>query len=516
MERRIVIGLIVSTEYLKRVRSYIEPNIFESQIARLLSEWALAYFDEYGIAAQSNIETVYHNEIRRNKHRVSSEIAQEIEEDILPDLSEEFIQTGIHIENLVDETITYCNERRLVMLKEGLENAIDNGDVDKAEQLINRHKTAVESDDEVIFNNPSVVEVVQQAFEQQTEPLIRYPGALGHFWNNSMVAGGFVVFLAPEKRGKTWLLMDAAVRAARQKRKVVFVQTGDMTRNQQIRRIGTHLTGLPSDERYTSPQYIPVKDCVLNQLNLCNKNIRECDFGVFEDRGWDEKTLRKERSFEDLVEAYEAEKDDYMPCHNCSEYMNRRLGTVWLKKEHHQHLISDIDAMNAVQKHFVDRDRHLRMLTFPNDSLSIGRLKKILQGWEMRDGFVPEVLVIDYMDLLVPETKQEFRHQQNHIWKQARGLNQELNCLLLSATQADADSYDKNSLGMKNFSEDKRKLAHVTAMYGLNQDKTGNEKKMKALRINEIIMREGDFAPDNQVTVLQALCYGRPIITSFY
>ena len=51
--------------------------------------------------------------------------------------------------------------------------------------------------------------------------------------------------------------------------------------------------------------------------------------------------------------------------------------------------------------------------------------------------------------------------------------------LVVTATQADANSYDRTSLKMSNFSEDKRKLAHVTAMYGLNQDPAGREKGIK-------------------------------------
>jgi len=97
-----------------------------------------------------------------------------------------------------------------------------------------------------------------------------------------------------------------------------------------------------------------------------------------------------------------------------------------------------------------------------------------------------------------------------------RGLNQETNSLLITATQADADAYKQNTLRLSNFSEDKRKYAHVTAFYGLNQDSGGREKNLGLMRINELILREDKFDMNRQVTVMQALNIGRPIITSYW
>ena len=86
---------------------------------------------------------------------------------------------------------------------------------------------------------------------------------------------------------------------------------------------------------------------------------------------------------------------------------------------------------------------------------------------------------------------------------------------MLTATQADAESYKKGTLSLTNFSEDKRKYAHVTAQYGLNQDPYGREKKLGVMRINEIVVREGEFSADNEVYVLQDLTMGRPYLESF-
>ena len=125
------------------------------------------------------------------------------------------------------------------------------------------------------------------------------------------------------------------------------------------------------------------------------------------------------------------------------------------------------------------------------------------------------MIVIDYADLLVGEAK-DFRHLQNEIWKDLRRLSQEKGQpLVITATQADAKSYDADKLKLTNFSEDKRKYAHVTAFYGLNQDKFGREKQIGILRINELLLREGDFGVGNQVFILQNLGRGKAFLGSY-
>ena len=95
-----------------------------------------------------------------------------------------------------------------------------------------------------------------------------------------------------------------------------------------------------------------------------------------------------------------------------------------------------------------------------------------------------------------------------------RRLSQERHCLVVTATQANAASYDKKVLTMMNFSEDKRKMAHVTAMFGLNQ--TPDEKRQNLMRVGPIVIREGEFNSLNTVTVLQCLDIGRPYIGSYW
>jgi hypothetical protein len=190
-------------------------------------------------------------------------------------------------------------------------------------------------------------------------------------------------------------------------------------------------------------------------------------------------------------------------------------GSVWYKQHHIKNPLTWREAWR-LGKRFLGRTRgrDFKLSVHPSDQLSVSGLKIILDNWEAFEGFVPDVIVVDYADNLAPESrKEEFRHQQNQTWKMLRGLSLERHCLVVTATQASAASYDTVSLSMKHFSEDKRKFAHVTGMFGLNQ--TAAEKRAGLMRINTIVMRESEFHVDEEVHVAQSLKTGQPMLFSF-
>jgi hypothetical protein len=81
---------------------------------------------------------------------------------------------------------------------------------------------------------------------------------------------------------------------------------------------------------------------------------------------------------------------------------------------------------------------------------------------------------------------------------------------LVTATQADAASYERQVMTKSNFSEDKRKLAHVTGMIGLNQTKEEQEKGI--MRLNWIVRREAEFSEFACLNVAGCLALGRPYV----
>lgn len=522
IERRILIGLITNTTYLKQVRPLITPQLIASSTARMLVNWTLKYYDKYKQAPESHIEDIFY---KRLKEGLPKDVAEEIEQDILPELSEEYEQdSNVDTEYLVEETVAYLKRQHLLNLSEQIEATIENGigDLDKriqdAEQLARTFKTVERDKDETLdLSKPESNERIRKAFEKLADPIVEFPKQLGQFWNHVFVPGGFIAFLAPEKRGKTYLLLEIAMRALRQGRKVAMFQAGDMNEGDQLKRIAMYLTKKNTLEKYCKDHFEATRDCIRNQFNKCQKKERECDFGL-----WTEKEKEDYHKFkmQDFISKY-TDNEDYRPCYNCEEYDRFKLGTNWIKPVEGCEPLTVDEAEKAIIKFFQENKRQFKIDTHPSNTLSFNKAEAQLDKWEGEDGFVPDIILFDYIDImLAPDTRKQVRDQENDKWKQARKLSQKerqgILPLVIIPTQSDADSYKKDRLRLENFSEDKRKYAHTTAFYGLNQDRRGIEKSFGLLVINELLLREGDFSCENTCTLIQNLRQGRPLKGSYF
>jgi len=511
IERKIIIGLIVSTEYLQQIQNIWDPQYIVSSTAKRLAVWCWEYFNKYNKAPGKHIEDILYTKIRKGK--LAKDIAEEFEEDILPSLSKEYTNKSFNLTYLLEETKNYFDERHLIIHKDTIQNLLAAGNIQEAEQLACEFKPisgAVRED--LDLSSPIVLDRIDRAFATTSSPLVYYPHQLGEFWNSQLTRGAFVALMGPEKRGKTFWLLDIALRGCRQGRNVAFFQAGDMSEDEQLIRICIYLTKKSNEAVYSGKMEEPVRDCINNQLNDCTKDERECNCGAFE--GWDFKRLRNDLTLKDLQDAY-TEHPDYKPCTNCKQYWKNHWGSVWMKPVNTGGPLTAIQAKRAINKFFLQNGRNFKLSTHANGTLSNKEIRAILANWEKQDNFVPDIIVIDYADLLIGDSK-DFRHLQNEIWKGLRRLSQEKGePLVVTATQADAASYDQNRLKLKNFSEDKRKYGHVTALWGLNQDPLDREKKLGLMRINELVVRKGAFSVLNEVTVLQNLRRGRPFLGSY-
>jgi len=511
MERNIIIGLITNTAYLQQIKEEWNPLYLESQIAKILSNWTWEYFDKHGKAPMRNIETILLKKLKRKK--IKKELAEEIETEILQDLNEQYENQNNDLDVLLSDTREYFTERQLELHMEEVQSALDKGEIQKAKQLQEAFTFTTGGNNEGIdLADPSTDAKIEEAFDSNNQIVIKFSGALGKFWNDELTKGSFVSILAPEKRGKTFLLLEFMMEAYLQGKKVAFFQAGDMTEGQQLIRTSIYLTQKSNKEKFCGKQYIPVQDCIKNQTDTCNRKIRACDFGPFDTKT--ENEIRKEITYEELVDA-KISNPRYKNCYNCINWQNLPWGAVWLDEfDNGTNPLTANEAKNARRKFFITNNQ-IKLSTHANGDLSINKMNSILDLWKLQ-GFEPELILADYADLIVANSMDEFRHKIDSVWRGLRGMSQKRNALLVSPTQADADSYTKELLKLNNFSEDKRKLSHVTAMYGLNQSPDGREKKLGVLRINKIVVREDSFHQTDQVHVLQKLQIGRPNLGSYF
>ena len=510
IERRIATGSIVSTDFLRRLRSFWKDDYLEStELARIV-HWSIEYFEKYKKAPGRHIEDIYLEELRKG---VLDKAEAEYTESVFARLADDYDRGDqFNADYLFDRTTDYCREREILHHNERVQDLIERGDVRAADAAALAYRSMSWATDRGLeVGSEEGLRRLGEAFTSTTQPVLSYPGALGTMLNQHLVRDGFVGFTGSEKRGKTWIMLDIAVRALRQRSNVAFFQAGDLTEGQFLRRIGIHIAGRSDTETYCRAHWRPIGDCVFNQINECTRGDRNCTFGVFEETVDGYKSNRLSyTSYDELVKAAE-DNPDYRPCDSAG--CGRRWPAVWLVEEPETMPLTGRSAQRVVGRFFERYRRRFKLATYASGMLDISEVESCLDEWERADDFVPDVIVVDYADLMTARAS-DFRHMQNEIWKGLRSLSQKKHALVVTATQADAASYRANSLTMSNFSEDKRKFAHVTAMFGLNQSPDGREKQLGIMRINELVVREG-AALQTDVTVLQDLRRGRPCLESF-
>jgi len=300
-----------------------------------------------------------------------------------------------------------------------------------------------------------------RAFADETEPIIKMPGAAGVFFNSALARDSLIAIQAPEKRGKTWWCIEFVWKALRQRRKVAFFQVGDLSEGQLLRRLAVRASGRPMYERDCGPILVPEKLVLAKDSDGKNH---------FEVEG-ETRQFRKPITRQSAIKAIEK--------------FHRRCAT------------SEDSTQLMVSVH-------------PTNSASVRDIDSILTGWAVERDFVPDVIVVDYADILAPQSpRAEARDQINETWAALRRMSQEWHALVIVPTQANAASYSGKTQTMANFSNDKRKMAHVTGMLGLNQDE--REKGEGIMRLNWIVLRESQFTTSACLYVGQCLTLGRAL-----
>lgn len=452
-ERRILIALIVDDYVLSKVASkWVKTGLFASRWSNLVGTWCIKFYEKYNKAPMNQIENLYESWAAKTHDTALIKLVEKFLDTLSQDYED--LKHESNSEYLVDLAGQYFNRVRLEKLSKSIQGSLDIGDIDRADAEVTKHNRIELGVGEGIAAFQDEV-AIKEAFKDRRQPLIRYKGALGKFFRGALERDAFIAFLAPEKRGKSLMLADIAYRAMLQKRRVVYFEAGDMSQNQIMRRLMVRVSKRP------------MKRCI---VKYPTEITRDGDGAVVTHRTFP-----------------------------CKRPLNYETALEACKKLTKQKLKSD-DVLFKLSSH-------------PNSSLSIKGIRSILEGWE-RDGWVPDVIVIDYADILDMGSDADGRERINEAWKQLRGLSQEYHCLVVTATQANAASYKAETIDRTNFSEDKRKLAHVTGMIGINT--TDGEKEKGIIRLNWIVLRDDEYNTKDCVYVATCFELGNPTVLSCF
>lgn len=176
-----------------------------------------------------------------------------------------------------------------------------------------------------------------------------------------------------------------------------------------------------------------------------------------------------------------------------------------------------LKVSNAIKKmkklEIMIKSGGLNLVCYPSRGTNIADLKNEINNLAHYKKFYPDVVIIDYLDILAPEpfSSRDVRHRIDETWSTARGLAQEINGIVVTASQGTRKTFQKD-IDEEGVAEDIRKLAHVTHMIALNQSK--EDKRSGIMRMAMLSAREEEFFTDDEVVVTYQYGIGKAYLDS--
>lgn len=158
------------------------------------------------------------------------------------------------------------------------------------------------------------------------------------------------------------------------------------------------------------------------------------------------------------------------------------------------------------------RGGSFKVFAEPAYSLTVESLETKLDDL-VHDGFIPDVIIIDYADIMMPSDKNsELRNQLDGIWKRLRAMAQKRKAVVFTASQTNRGAISRE-VEAEDVAEDIRKLAHVTSMVSISKTKFCKEHSIAIY--SQLAVREGE--PEmRKVIATQCLALGRPVLDSHW
>jgi replicative DNA helicase len=132
---------------------------------------------------------------------------------------------------------------------------------------------------------------------------------------------------------------------------------------------------------------------------------------------------------------------------------------------------------------------------YPTRSATIHTIKNHIEKMKTA-GFVPDMIIVDYADLIKPEgsSREEKRHQLEAIYEELRGISQEVGCPIWTASQTNRSGLNAEVITMESISEAFNKCFVADFIFSVSR--TVSDKETNSGRIFVAKNRNG---PDGMI-----------------
>ena len=445
-EELILAGMISNTSYL----SWLEPRHKERYIrndqVRLLTGIVMEYYEHNRKAPEEGMRELYESMVEYMDEEDAA-----ITKNILKSIGNKYGGREVAFEILTESTHDYYELRSVEILSDTMSGLVQRGRVDEAIEKIDEW-----------YKDPKGVQVeaislydesfADAVLDTQT-PIFRFNNDLDRFFP-TQAKNKFYTFLGGTKSGKSQWLGSLAVEFLFSGLKVV-VWEYELQQTEFMHRLLCATTGKGIDQRSPDRQIVSTLstfDCRKNQNHSCENPERP-------------------DNDPELVDFSEYEEDIWIPCTVCRG-TNAFEPVVW-KQPFMKNMITSSGQLRKEMKMWERQTGdNLRFFNHDPDTQNVTGLKAELERLRLIENFIPDVIIIDSADNLVPSRKySDKRHELNNIWTELSGLAKH-GYLLWTASQTNRTGWNKEWIDTGMVGEDASKLMIADGTVTINQWKT--------------------------------------------
>ena len=201
--KKLLVQAITNTEFLKQIYVFADPHMLPDTYSKLILQWCFEFYEQFGEAPNATIQTIY----EKKANYVLKESDAEMIENILDSISNNYVIKG-NVEYYVEQAELFFNKLAIKNLQDSIGKLADKGKIEDAVNLISKFKKVerlVPQGVDLLDND----DAIEEAFSEKEDKLFQLPGDLGNLLG-SFNRGDLSAVMSPQKRGKTWAMMEIA------------------------------------------------------------------------------------------------------------------------------------------------------------------------------------------------------------------------------------------------------------------------------------------------------------------
>ena len=445
-ELAVVTGLITSSEFTKQVIPLYKKEYFTLNYTKIVSGWCVDYFKKYDNAIGLDIMAVFDSE----KSGIRDQAVADSIETFLLNLNERYEQSeSYNVEYNVDKAVKFFKIGALDIMINQVTMAKLSGSLEVAESAIANFKRVEKSGGEATSVWGDEQEAMRAVREDDNDDImVRFPGDLGKVIR-PLTRDDYIAFIAPAKKKKSFWLVETSILASLNKKNVLFV-TLEMPTRQLRKRIYQRVTGTVVSDYH-------------NENEGCEVSVPYFD----------------------------------------SQWASN--GRIIKRKEQKKYISTRAVLKKMKNISSLVKSDNFRIMGFPSKSLTVKDLERHLDNLEHFDDWTPDVIVLDYADILATESRGDSRDQINDKWEELRRLHQQRKIMMVTVSHTNKLSMARD-VREEDVVEDVRKLNHVTMCIGINQN--DKDKEVGVQRLSVLIDRFHEIIPSKEAVVTQSLEFG--------